>query len=71
MIRGLECLSCEERLTELTLLNLERKMFWGLFIAAFWYLKGTHKKDRGKLLVGPVAVGPGLIILNQKRIDLD
>jgi len=46
MIRGMEHLSCEERLRELGLLSLEKKRLWGYLIAAFQYLKGAYKAAR-------------------------
>ena len=42
MVRGMEQLSCEDRLRELGMLQ-------GNLIAAFQYLKGTSKKDGDKL----------------------
>jgi len=56
MIRGIEHLSCEERLRELGLFSLEKRRLWGDLRAAFQYLKGAYKK-----------VGEGLFT----RVDSD
>jgi len=46
MIKGLEHLSCEERLRELRLLGFEKRRLRGGFVASFQYLKGAYKQER-------------------------
>jgi len=47
MVSGLENLSCEERLRQLGLFNLEKRRLWGDLIVTFLYLRGAYKQERG------------------------
>jgi len=46
MIKELEHLSYGERLRELSLFSLEKRMPWGNLTVDFQYLKGAYKQKR-------------------------
>ena len=45
MIRGLDHLSYEGRLSEVALFSLAKRRLWGVLIMTLQYLKGDYKQD--------------------------
>ena len=70
MIRGLEHLSYEERLRELSIFGLEKKRLQGDLTVAFQYLKGAYKLE-GERLFLRVDSGRTSFKLRQGRFRLD
>ena len=70
LIRGLEHLSCEDRLRELGLCSLEKRRLWGDLTAAFQCLKGACRKAGEGLCVRGCSDRTRGSGFKLKRVDL-
>jgi len=64
MIRGLEHLSCEDKMRELGLFSLEKRRLQGDLIAAFQYMMGPTRKLGRDFLQRHAVIGQGVMALN-------
>ena len=71
MIQGMEHLSSVDKLKELGLFSLEKRMFQGDLIAALQIQRGTTGKKETESLAGSVVIEQGEMVSSLKRGDLD
>jgi len=64
MIRGLEHLSCEQRLSELGLFSLDKRSLQEDLMVAFLYLKEAYNKAGEGLFTRAGVIGQGVMALN-------
>ena len=71
MIRGLEHISCEERLRALGLFSLENRKLQGDLIVVFQYLERAYRRAGGGLFTRACSARTRGMALSWKRVDLD
>jgi len=71
MIRGMEHISCKDKLRGLGLFSLEKRRLRRDPIAGFQYLKGPTRKLERDFLQGHGVTGQGVTASNWNRVDLD
>ncbi|PKU39841.1 hypothetical protein llap_9851 [Limosa lapponica baueri] len=69
VIRGVEYLSCEDRLRELESFCLEKRRLWGDLIVAFPYLKGAYRKDGDKIFSRACTIEQGFGLTHHLRTE--
>lgn len=63
-------LSCEDKLSDLKFLSLEKRKLWWDLIVAFQYPKAADKKAGEGLIQEHVVTGQGVMAANGQRVGL-